>query len=138
MPKTDDGTPAVDGLMFSAARAVVPSSALTMQVRMDQSGSKIELRDAQNERVLCLEGPELDTLHRTGQLDVSRPDRLKESVVSIYNGKSTDPRDPKTFKLDLSTATPEAMRPQLVELIAWIDQHTKDKLAVISQLNQTI
>jgi len=120
-----------NGLKFSARNVNIPPVDLHMQVFMDQRGpAYVELRNKQNELVFRISGKELSELDENGQLDASRPERLKDSIFNAWEKQRPEPVDPNTFVLDLREADPEQLKGRLKLLIDWLDDHIENEVAV--------
>lgn len=119
-----------DGLQFSARNATVSPADLKLQVKMDQSGSGVELRNKDNVKIFELDGRQLDELYGKNQLDVSRPEKLKHSIFKVWEHQRPGPKEPAMFVLDLRNLDPEQLRGRLKMLMDWLDEHIENDVAV--------
>lgn len=120
-----------NGLKFMARNSTVLPANIKCRVMMDQSGSGVELRDEQNEKLFELDGRQLDELYAKNLLDVSRPDKLRDSVFKVWEKQRPPPTEPAVFVLDLTNIDPEQLKGRLKMLIDWLDEHVQNDVAVM-------
>lgn len=128
--RTSGSVQAGHGLDFEASQPVVTVDDVKLDVRMDQRGCCIELRDLDNKLLRRWAGREVWRAAESGELNVRRPELLKESAWRAWQDGRPKPAQPVVYRLDLRDADVEQLIGRLSLLRDWLLLHVDDDVSV--------